>query len=237
MNLRLSGLLIRAQVCILLGGCAAVNRPATNPAAGADPFVLRNRQMSFTQRISGAVSAEWIDSTLLEVNLIFNGEPVGPEGTVGLTRLLDKGRGVGRIRFSAGGEPVEVESFVHPRRDILYVRIKSRLAGRQRIGAELVLPDEAGEAVLLGDFKGRSDFLCGTDGSRFFMGVVYPEKGELRLADARRIYVLGRPGRYTMDFAAAFGPDAVPDRVPSRFRARRECARFWKKVAKEGEAE
>jgi hypothetical protein len=69
-----------------------------------------------------------------------NGSPAGANDLSEFDQTLDLWRGEIVSRFKFDGEPVEVRTLCHPKRDLVAVRLESKLVAHGRIGIEVQFP-------------------------------------------------------------------------------------------------
>src|SRR5262245_42489560 len=76
-----------------------------------------------------------------------DGAPARAEDISDVQQTLVLWEGVLRSRFRFDGQPVAVETLVHPARDLLAVRVVSPLIGQQRLALRLRFPYGTGQVV------------------------------------------------------------------------------------------
>ena len=143
--------------------------------------------------------------------------------------------------FTFDGAPVEVETSMHPTRDILIVRLKSPLLFEGRLGVDLkfpgvnrqINPDPADWS--LPDLHVTQEVSSGPEGlelARQIDDTHYVVKAasdrELDIAKpAPHAYRLTTPGATQMTLLVEFSPDVVAEPLPDAETARATAARWW----------
>ena len=153
-------------------------------------------------------------------------------------------------RFDFEGQFVQVETCVHPTRDIVAVRIRSPLLGLGQLEAELGFP-----APDLKEFGGygvwdkpashetrllrrgaRADFLRILDGTTYGTSLVWNETAKL-IEHGPHIWRLkAAPETGTLEFVCAFTPQPDPAELPSFASVRISCQDHWPRFWKSGGA-
>jgi hypothetical protein len=149
----------------------------------------------------------------------------------------------GRITstFTFDGAPVEVETSVHPARDVLIVRLKSPLLFEGRLGIDLKFPGvnlqlnpdpadwthpDAHETQELARGPRGLSLLRQVDDTRYAVKVGADR--ELDIATpAKHVYRLTTPGATQMTLLVEFSPEVAPAPLPDAETARAAVARWW----------
>ncbi|HTU65004.1 MAG TPA: hypothetical protein VMF52_03550 [Steroidobacteraceae bacterium] len=143
--------------------------------------------------------------------------------------------------FTFDGEPVEVETSMHPVRDVLIVRVKSRLVFDGRLGVDLAFPgvnkainpDPADwsnpDAHVTNEISrgaGGLELTRQIDDTTYAVRVASDR--ELDIATpARHRYRLTAPGATQMTLLIEFSPRVDPEKLPDAETARATVARWW----------
>ncbi len=184
----------------------------------------------------------------------------GPELVLGdiahLSRQLDLWSGLQTSRFDIGGQPVRVETCVHPTADAVAVRVESPLIERGELEVTLDFPypalrndawvgdfarDEAHETMLTRSSANYAEFLRQVDAARYYATVAWSAGGELAkpapgAKPRQHLCRLSARGTRALEFVCAFSADSVSAPLPSFAEAKRACATRWESYWKSGGA-
>ena len=178
-----------------------------------------------------------------------DGRAATRDDLTGIEQVLDLWSGSLRSRFRLDGETVEVETLVHPRLDLVAVRVVSPLLRRGRIAIRLRFPygsgdttaadwtrPEAHETKLVRVAAREAAFERRLDGDRYHVRLAWSPGGRL-LALAPHDFVL-EPVADAGAFEAlvAFSPTPLGESLPSFEDARRVTLEHWKRFWSTGGA-
>ena len=172
-----------------------------------------------------------------------------------LTRQLDLWSGVQNSRFELHGQPVQVETCVHPTLDAVAVRIESPLleGGQLAVMVDFPYPSLANDAWV-GDFlrdeahvtklvrstSNRADFQRQVDAMSYRASLAWSAGGELKRPPSdkvgRYLYRLTAPGTNVLEFVCFFTSTNAASEMPSFTETRRACAARWESFWQTGGA-
>jgi hypothetical protein len=171
-----------------------------------------------------------------------------------LRRELDLWSGLHTARYQIGGEPVRVETCVHPRLDLVAVRIQSPLVRRGRLEVVIDFPYASlDNAAWVGDFsrpeahttrlvrvgERRANLQRTIDGFEYQVGLAWsPEcflkepgtdkpAANARPGDGPHTFCLDARGAATIEFVCCFGEGPLPQELPSFDGTARAAADSW----------
>jgi hypothetical protein len=173
-----------------------------------------------------------------------DGSEARPSDLTGIEQTLDLWSGVLDSRFVLEGEPVHVETIVHPGRDVLAVRVTSSLVGQGRIGIELLFPygtggptaadwtrPQAHDTRVCGQGPGGATFARRLDADAYVVRARWGPKGTLGRRAKHEFVLLAPRGARVLELGLAFAPRSPLEEPPTfgetRAAAREHWARFW----------
>jgi hypothetical protein len=174
-----------------------------------------------------------------------DGRALVPGDLAKVSRRLDLWSGTQTSRFEVGGRQVQVETRVHPTLDAVAVRIESPLLERGELSVAMDFPypklendawvgdftcDDAHATTICRPSTQRADFERRVDATRYHACLTWSAGAELKdppAAEARHLYRLDvREGR-VLEFVCAFGPEALPEVLPTFAETRSAAAKRW----------
>jgi hypothetical protein len=148
-----------------------------------------------------------------------DGRAAVPSDVTQVRQTLDLWRGVLVSRFVFEGEPVDVETAVHPARDVLAVRVRSALAADGRLAVELRFPYGTGHATAADWTRpeahatwfrmgGRNAAIVERrlDADRYFVVARWSEGARVDAAERHVITLVAALGSRELSLAAEFVP-------------------------------
>lgn len=173
-----------------------------------------------------------------------NGVELVPNEIAGLTRTLDLWSGRQTSVYRIAGEPVRVETCVHPALDAVAVRIESPLVARGVLQVVLDFPyPTLQNDAWVGDFKQaeghltavtrpgdrRADFRRVVDGATYSASLGWSVGATLAVAqDSPHRYLLAAKDTDRLEFVCAFSPGETPGELPLVGSALAATAAHWK---------
>ena len=153
----------------------------------------------------------------------------------GLVRKMDLWSGVQTASYQVNGEPVRVETCVHPTLDAVVVRIESPLITRGELQVGLDFPWPAGrltEMKRMGET--RFDFLRIVDATTYHVGLSWSAGGTL--AESKNGCRLSAKGAKQLELVCVFSPEKIADPLPTAEKSFAETANHWKEFWSTGGA-
>ncbi len=154
------------------------------------------------------------------------------------TQTLDLWKGLLTSRFTFDGQPVTVETCVHPTLDAVAVRITSPLisSGHLKIGLLFPYPNESefgdtanvdGHATTMA-VRGyrRVDFARKADADTYNVGLAWAADGAVT-SPSKHNYLLSPASASQFEFICAFASQPLQDSLPSVTSALAACAAGW----------
>lgn len=155
------------------------------------------------------------------------GNPLNKTEISGLVRKLDLWSGVQTSSYQVNGEPVRVETCVHPTLDAVVVRIESPLITRGELQVALDFPGAKGsQSEVTRTGETRCDFLRTVDTTRYHVGLAWSPGGMMTESGSR--YVLSAKGAKQLEVVCTFSPGKIADPLPSAEKAFAETSKHWK---------
>lgn len=172
-----------------------------------------------------------------------DGTALSPGDISGVSRSLDLWGGAQTSTFTLFGEPVKVETCVHPILDAVAVRIASPLLGRGDLLVTLDFPYPTLEnGAWVGDF-GRvdghttamtprgdngADFARTVDGMSYHAFLLGSIRCAVRKNDSPHHWLIA-PGKGVdrLEFVCAFSPERIPTALPTAAETFAAAARHW----------
>lgn len=162
-----------------------------------------------------------------------------------LIRTLDLWSGVQTSSYQVNGEPVRVETCVHPTLDAVVVRIESQLVARGELQVVLDFPyPSLKNDAWVGDFsrtndhsttltlsgKSRADFQRVVDDTIYHASLVWSPGGKMSIATnaAPNRFILSATGNKRLEFTCAFSPAPISSRLPNAKKSFEETSSHWK---------
>jgi len=169
-----------------------------------------------------------------------NGSPAQEKDLQNPEQTLDLWKGLLTSRYTIDGQPVKVETCVHPSLDAIAVRITSPLisAGRLRIFLRFPYPDTTGGCA--GDFnrpdahtsilkrrsERRADIIRIADDLCYHVAMAWSGRAKL-VSPARHEFILLPEPAEQFELVCAFAPKPLPERLPSVTETIAACERYW----------
>ena len=154
------------------------------------------------------------------------GEALKPTDISGLVRKMDLWSGVQTSIYQVNGEPVRVETCVHPTLDAVVVRIESPLIARGELQVIVDFPGPSGsqtEPKRTGD--SRFDVLRTVDATTYHVGLSWSAGG--MLAESGDHYSLSAKGVKQLELVCAFSTEKATDPLPSAHQSFAATAQHW----------
>jgi hypothetical protein len=173
-----------------------------------------------------------------------DGRPATRDDLTDVEQVLDLWNGALRSRFRLEGQEVAVETYCHPRLDLVAVRVVSPLVRRGRIAVRLRFPygtgrasaadwtrAEAHETVLVRSSPRSADLARRLDGDRYHVRLAWAPAGRL-VEEAKHAFVLEPAGDgEALEAVVGFSPTPLAVPLPgfgdTRRAAREHWSRFW----------
>ncbi|TVS20765.1 MAG: hypothetical protein EA424_02315, partial [Planctomycetaceae bacterium] len=159
-------------------------------------------------------------------------------------QTLDLWKGLLTSRYDIDGQPVKVETSVHPTLDAVAVRITSPLIAAGRLRIKLTFPyptwSDEGAGMGRGDFNRpdahtsimesrgsrRADIARTADDTSYNVGLAWAGGGNLE-NPASHEFLLSPEAADQFEFVCAFTPQALPGTLPSATETIDACAKHW----------
>lgn len=155
-------------------------------------------------------------------------------------QTLDLWKGLLTSRYNLDGQPVKVETCVHPTLDAIAVRIISPLISAGRLQIKLTFPYPNLAEGGTGDFNRpnahtstmtsrgsrRADIARTADASSYNVGLAWAGGGKLE-SPARHEFLLSPEAANHFEFVCAFAPQALAETLPSATETIEACAKHW----------
>ncbi|MBV9125697.1 MAG: twin-arginine translocation signal domain-containing protein, partial [Planctomycetes bacterium] len=161
-----------------------------------------------------------------------------------LQQTLDLWTGLLDSRFEFEGQPVHVQTCVHPEMDLLAVRVQSPLVGEGRLQVLLAFPYGSPD-LDMADWQSadRHQTICTRhghcasfqrilDGDHYWVSLAWSE-GRLE-ERARHQYVLNGTGGESLEWVMLFSPKPHRQVLPSVTEAQQACRAHWERFWNEG---
>lgn len=176
------------------------------------------------------------------------GQPAVATDLTDIEQRLDLWNGVLISRFRLDGEPVEVRTVCHPRRDGIAVRVTSPLLRRGRIGIELHFPYGTGQATAAdwtrpeahetslqrgrdaassARLRNSAELARTLDGDRYWVATRWGPSGNLTKVAKHRFVLDPGSNAPSFDFVAAFSPEPPTHPLPGFDEASRAAREHW----------
>ena len=169
-----------------------------------------------------------------------DGSTAGMEDLQNREQTLDLWKGLLTSRYDIDGQPVKVETCVHPTLDAIAVRIASPLisAGRLRIKLTFPYPNlvdggsgdfnrpDAHTSTMESRGRRRADISRTADATSYNAGLIWAGGGNLE-EPARHEFLLSPEAADQFEFVCAFTPQALPETLPSATETIDACAKHW----------
>ncbi len=162
---------------------------------------------------------------------------------------LDLWTGIITSRYLFEGQPVVVETIVHPTRDLMAVHITSPLVRDGELGVRLHFPHAPASWIEAGDWNspdqhttipslqdGEYGFSRLIEGKTKTYARAAASPGATYHQDSRHIYSWKAPGQDSMSFVAAFSPLGIPEKLPTFGQVRQAVQDHWKQFWSTGGA-
>jgi hypothetical protein len=165
-----------------------------------------------------------------------DGSTAGMQDLQNREQTLDLWKGLLTSRYDIDGQPVKVETCVHPTLDAIAVRITSPLisAGRLRIKLTFPYPNQTGDfnrpdahaSTMESRGARRADIARTADATSYNVGLAWAGGGKLE-NPARHEFLLSPEAADQFELVCAFTPQALPDTLPSATETIAACAKHW----------
>ena len=175
-----------------------------------------------------------------QIGLCLGKTEIDPSAISEINQQLDLWRGILRSEFKLSGEPVTVNTAVHPERDLLAVTIDSRL---RDLGVRIAFPygspsmqaadwsqPERHETRIIADHKDRALIRRGLDGDAYYVTL----HGRLRIESRHTLLITGSANR--LEFVIAFSQDKRNDALPTPAETIAASTRSWERFWTHGAA-
>lgn len=177
-----------------------------------------------------------------------DGSTPAPTNLTDLARTMDLWTGLHAASYRLDGQPVRVETCVHPELDLVAVRIESPLLARGGLGVTVDFPWPAigTKTPWVGDFDAsgaavaapaprpdrRADLRRTYDGLTYGVALGWSAGADLREAGGRALRLAAGDDTQALEFVCAFGADGEPAALPSFAETKRASAErmaaFWR---------
>jgi hypothetical protein len=181
-----------------------------------------------------------------------NGAELAMREVSDLSRTLDLWAGLLVSTFKIDGEPVRVETCVHPALDAVVVRIESPRIGRGDLQVALDYPyPTLRNESWVGDFArrdghqtelarrgaNRADFRRLVDDMTYAASLAWSPGGTLAAAtNSAHCFLLAAPGTNRLEFICAFSPARIAGELPLVGESFEAASRHWRKFWSTGGA-
>jgi len=185
-----------------------------------------------------------------------DGRDLLPSDIAHLSRSLELWSGVQTSQFDIGGQPVRVETCVHPASDAVAVRVESPLIDRGELGVTLDFPypglsngpwvgdftqADAHETTLRRSSGNSAEFLRQIDAVRSQVTLLWSSGGELTThtpnpKPRQHSYHLSARGSRALELVCAFSTNGISAPLPSYPEVKRACGARWESYWKSGGA-
>jgi hypothetical protein len=189
-----------------------------------------------------------------------NGRALTPGDITDLNRTLDLWTGVQTSRYQIAGQGVTVVTCVHPRLDLMAVRIESSLvdSGELEVALEFPYPslansswvgdfgrNESNAAIATREGKRRIDFVRKVDAVNYYATIAVGQEAKAEVPDNQRLclpsevgnaYTVSAPGTKVVTLVCAFSAAPLPSLLPSFQETRIAAAARWECYWKSGGA-
>lgn len=223
-------------------------------AAALDDHDVRGRAVPYASRQDGP-AASWLRANphrldLARIGLVLkkaDGSAAQPQDLSETKQTLDLWSGLLTSRFVFEGEPVTVRLACHPGRDLLAVKIDSKLINRGRLGISIAFPGAKAEwkdnadwdhpdahrtdAVIRGT---HCDFTHTLDADHYAASATW-SGGELKNTTPHH-YELTATGHDHLEFTCAFSAEADATALPDTAGVFKTSADHWKNFWQSGGA-
>ena len=217
--------------------------PALVPATGA-----------FDNRNTGGKNLDAINSWMFDNPHIMNlgrlrlfrprGCELAHEDITGLSRSLDLWTGVQASKYRLDGKDVTVETCVHPKLDMVAVRIDSPLvtSGNLAVAIDFAYPSLINNPSV-GDFNrkdghvtaivrkedGRIDLKRTVDSAVYFVSIAAPKGCSIVGPGNKKANtcMVSMTGHHVLELVCAFSADPIQQSLPSFEATKRACAAHW----------
>jgi hypothetical protein len=165
-----------------------------------------------------------------------------------IDQKLDLWNGILLSRFTLDGEPVEVQTVCHPERDLIAVRVTSRLLRDGQVRIALRFPYGTGDTATADCTKPEAHETHfdqdGPDACRFTRqldATIYHAAacwtgGRMTQTGRHEFLLIPLPGTTSLEFVCAFSHDPIVDRLPAFAAVGKAAARHWQEFWSTGGA-
>ncbi|MBN2180815.1 MAG: hypothetical protein JW715_02785, partial [Sedimentisphaerales bacterium] len=142
-------------------------------------------------------------------------------------------------RFEIEDEHVQVQTFCHPHRDILAVRIESKLLRQNKLSVALAFPYGSDVWRNAADWEhpnkhqtqheikdGQADLLRILDDDRYYVRIAFSRGGRIE-AKSQHEYEISRPDGDFLEIVFAFSPEQISQPLPDFQTVRNESSKYW----------
>lgn len=158
------------------------------------------------------------------------------------TQRLDLWSGVLESHFELDGEPVSVVTCAHPGRDVVAVRIESRLIAEKRLAVELAFPypdlrefggygnwnlPDAHQTVMSMSAANRADFARTVDADAYSVTCSWSDGATIAATDEKHHYVLAAGASNCLQCVFDFSPNPARGALPSFAATHAASSVYW----------
>ena len=170
------------------------------------------------------------------------GRPISPADLQEPRQTLDLWRGIVSSRYSLRGQPVMVETCVHPERDLVAVHLESPLVAAGGLTAELSFPygspaktgadwtkpgaHTTHRSIPVGEAN-RVDFARQLDADGYSVSLKWEGRATLREARPHTFVLAPAAGGNVIEFVIAFSKETNAARLPTFAEVKDASARHW----------
>lgn len=171
------------------------------------------------------------------------------EDITGIRQELDIWNGLLVSQFVIAGQPVRVETMVHPTLDLLAIRITSPLVRDGKLGVRLHFPYAPASWINPGDWnqpdkhtttvrqvRGESVFSRQLDGTTRYIARVAASSPQSVEQTGAHEFRWQAPNSTTLDLVVAFALEAGSEKLPTINQVRQATSRHWNKFWSSGGA-
>lgn len=172
-----------------------------------------------------------------------DGRSLRAEEVVNLTRGYDLWTGLHTSRFTVDGQPVAIETCVHPKLDLIAVRIESTLVRDANLAVAIDFPypsintrspwvgdwdrpDAHATQLTLAQSGRRADIRHSADGSTYHVGVAWSDGCSFGPGTDAHSFVLSAGTNPTMEFCCTFSAETSAT-TPTVTQTQQATAAYW----------
>ncbi|UCG55989.1 MAG: polysaccharide deacetylase family protein, partial [Phycisphaerales bacterium] len=168
-----------------------------------------------------------------------DGSRAGIDDLTNTAQTLNLWTGLLSSRFEVDSQPVLVRTVCHPARDILAVRIESRLLQQGRLSVSLAFPYGSTEWRNSADWSSpnrhktqsqielcKVEFIRSLDSDRYYVRLLSPTKGQVK-AVSQHEYEISQPDHGALEVVFGFSSKKNTEVLPGFDRVRAAAAGHW----------